>query len=53
MVLALLSSQSGTVQAYNSPGGILVLAIGAAASILAYRLMMLLGRLPEDVRVLR
>jgi len=30
-----------------------VLLVGAAASVLAYQVMMRLGRLPEDVRVLR
>lgn len=53
LVLAMLTTQSSTIQAYNSPPGVLVLAIGAAASVIAYQAMVRLGRLPEDVRVLR
>lgn len=53
VVLAMLSTRSTTIQAYNSPTGVLVLVIGAAASIVAYQAMVRLGRLPEDVRVLR
>ena len=34
-------------------GGWVVLAVGATACLVAYRLMLRLGRLPEDVRVLR
>ena len=39
--------------AYATSSGALVLAVGAVASILAYRLMLRLGRLPEEERVLR
>lgn len=53
VVLALLSLQSAVVQQYNSRAGVLVLAIGLGVSVVAYRLMTALGRLPEDVRVLR
>ena len=53
LVLAMLATRSTTIQAYNSPAGVLVLLVGAAASVLAYQVMMRLGRLPEDVRVLR
>lgn len=53
VVLAMLSTQSTTIQAYNSPTGVLVLAIGAIASLVAYQAMVRLGRLPEDARVLR
>ena len=53
VVLAMLSTQSTTIQAYNSATGVLVLLIGAAASLIAYQAMVRLGRLPEDVRVLR
>jgi tight adherence protein B len=53
LVLLLLASQSSTVQAYNSPGGALLLAIGAAVCVLAYRIMLRIGRLPEDRRTLR
>ncbi len=53
LVLAMLTTQSTTVRAYNSPLGVLVLLVGAAASVIAYQAMVRLGRLPEDVRVLR
>jgi tight adherence protein B len=52
-VLLLLGSQSATLQAYDSPGGSLLLAIGAAVCAVAYRLMLHIGRLPEEQRVLR
>lgn len=52
-VLALLSSRSETAAAFNSGAGTLVLLLGAASSAVAYGLMVRIGRLPEDVRVLR
>lgn len=53
MVLALLSTRPQNAAAYNSASGVTVLAVGGAATLIAYRLMMRLGRLPEDARVLR
>jgi tight adherence protein B len=53
LVLALLASRPESVAAYDRPAGTLVLVIGAAASLLAYRLMLMIGRLPEEKRVLR
>lgn len=53
LVLAMLSTQATTIQAYNSATGVLVLLVGAVASVIAYQAMVRLGRLPEDVRVLR
>jgi tight adherence protein B len=53
VVLLLLGSQSQTLDAYDSPGGTLLLAIGAAVCLVAYRLMLRIGRLPEEQRVLR
>lgn len=53
VVLALLSTRPETTQAYNTTAGAAVLATGAGSSIVAYRLMVRIGRLPEDVRVLR
>lgn len=53
MVLAMLSTRPESVQAYNSTTGVLVLAVGATATVLAYRIMVRIGRLPEDERVLR
>ncbi|MEP6599769.1 MAG: type II secretion system F family protein [Actinomycetota bacterium] len=53
IVLLLLGTQSTTLQAYNSTGGIVLLAIGAAVCVLAYRMMLRIGQLPEEQRVLR
>ncbi|HEX3336858.1 MAG TPA: type II secretion system F family protein [Jatrophihabitans sp.] len=52
-VLLLLGTQSTTLQPYDSPGGTLLLGIGAAVCVVAYRLMLHIGRLPEERRVLR
>lgn len=51
LVLLLLGTQSTTLQAYDSASGTLLLAIGAAVCVLAYRIMLRIGRLPEDRRV--
>jgi tight adherence protein B len=53
IVLALLATRPEAVQAYNRPAGVAVLAVGAASSVLAYRLMVRIGRLPDEERVLR
>jgi tight adherence protein B len=53
LVLLLLGTQSSTLTAYDSPGGTLVLGVGAAVCAVAYRIMLRIGRLPEDQRVLR
>ena len=53
VVLLLLGTQSQTLRAYDSPGGTLLLAVGAALCVLAYRVMLHIGRLPEEARVLR
>ncbi|MFW2513883.1 type II secretion system F family protein [Demequina sp. SO4-13] len=52
-VLALLATQGSNAAAYNSPAGVIVLALGGASTVIAYRLMMRVGRLPEEARVLR
>jgi tight adherence protein B len=52
-VLLLLGTQSVTLRAYDSTWGSLLLAIGAGVCVLAYRIMLRIGRLPEDQRVLR
>jgi tight adherence protein B len=52
-VLALLALRPEAVAAYNSPEGVVVLASGGAMCLVAYRLMLRIGRLPEEVRVLR
>jgi tight adherence protein B len=53
VVLLLLATQSTTLAAYDSPLGTAILAIGAAICVVAYRLMLRIGRLPQDVRVLQ
>jgi tight adherence protein B len=53
-VLVLLAiGSSTTVDAYNRPAGVVVLAVGGGVSVVAYQLMRRLGRLPADPRVLR
>ncbi len=53
VVLALLSTRPENAQAYNSASGFSVLLLGGGSTVLAYRLMVKLGRLPEESRVLR
>ncbi|HLS32565.1 MAG TPA: type II secretion system F family protein [Brevibacterium sp.] len=53
VVLLLLSGRPETASAFNSVAGVFVLATGAALSGVAYWLMVKLGRLPEEARVLR
>jgi tight adherence protein B len=53
IVLAMLSTRPDSLQAYSRPAGVLVLALGAALSFVAYRVMVRIGRLPEEGRVLR
>jgi tight adherence protein B len=53
IVLAMLSTRPDSLQAYSQPAGVLVLAIGGALSFVAYRVMVRVGRLPEEGRVLR
>lgn len=53
LVLGLLATRPESVAAYDRPAGTAVLLIGGVVSVLAYRLMLLIGRLPEERRVLR
>ncbi|MGI8679978.1 MAG: type II secretion system F family protein [Jatrophihabitans sp.] len=53
VVLLLLGTQSETLRAYDSAGGTLLLGIGAGVCVLAYRIMLHIGRLPQEQRVLR
>ncbi|MDO4254165.1 MAG: type II secretion system F family protein [Kocuria sp.] len=53
LILVLMTSQPAAVQAYDSPAGALVLLGGLGISVVAYRLMLRLGALPEPERVLR
>jgi tight adherence protein B len=52
IVLLLLGSQSATLRAFDSPGGNLLLGIGAVVCLLAYRVMLYIGRLPREIRML-
>lgn len=53
LVLALMSTRPQAAQAYDSPMGITMIVIGAAVSLIAYRVMLQIARLPQDERVLR
>lgn len=53
LVLLLLGSQSSSLQTFDSSGGVLLLAVGGAVCLAAYRIMLRIGRLPEEPRVLR
>lgn len=52
LVLLLMTFQADVITRYASPGGALILGIGAAVCLLAYRLMMRIGRLPVERRIL-
>lgn len=52
LVLLFMIGQPDVIQRYNSIGGVVVLAFGAAACLVAYRLMMRIGRLPVERRIL-
>jgi tight adherence protein B len=51
-VLLLLSTQPDVISRYGSPAGVVVLAAGGAVCLVAYRVMVALGRLPAERRVL-
>ena len=53
VTLGLLALRPAAVQAYDTAAGAAVLAAGAVITVVAYRLMVVLGRLPQDPRVLR
>ena len=53
LVLLLLGTQSTTLPAYGSAGGTVFLAVGAAVCVVVYRVMLRIGRLPDDRRVLQ
>jgi tight adherence protein B len=53
VVLLLLATQSTTLAAYDSPIGTALLVGGGVVCVVAYRVMLRIGRLPEDVRVLQ
>ena len=53
IVLAMLCTRPESIQAYATTTGTVILLVGAAVSAAAYRIMVFIGRLPEDERVLR
>lgn len=52
LVLLVMSFQQEAIRRFASPTGVVVLAVGAALCAIAYRLMMRLGRLPVERRIL-
>lgn len=52
-VLALLSTRPEAAAAYNSPAGVVVIVGGLIATLVAYRAMIALARLPEERRWFR
>jgi tight adherence protein B len=53
IVLAMLSTRPESIAAYGRPAGAVVLLGGGVLSLVAYRVMLRIARLPEDERVLR
>jgi tight adherence protein B len=52
LVLLFMSFQSEVIRRYSSPEGAFVLGVGAVLCLAAYRLMMRIGRLPTERRIL-
>jgi len=50
VVLLLLASRPEAATAYNSPAGLALLVVGLAVTVIAYRIMIALGRLPDERR---
>jgi tight adherence protein B len=50
VVLVILGARPETLDAYNSPAGLAILAAALAVTVVAYRVMLVLGRLPEERR---
>lgn len=53
LVLGMLGTRADALRAYDSPAGAVVLAGGLGVTVVAYRLMRRIGRLPVEERVLR
>jgi len=51
-VLLFMAFKPDVISSYASPGGTFVLALGAVLCVVAYRLMMRIGRLPVERRIL-
>jgi tight adherence protein B len=52
LVLLLMSFQPSVIRRYASPSGTIVLLVAAGTCVVAYRLMMRIGRLPTERRIL-
>ena len=52
LVLLMMSFQRDVISRYASPAGVVVLAVGTALCVVAYRLMLRIGRLPTERRVM-
>ena len=52
VVLLLMSLQSEAVRRFATPVGTVILAVGAVLCVVAYRMMMRIGRLPVERRIL-
>ncbi len=52
LVLLLLCFQPEVIRRYSTPAGVVVLAGGGAMCVLAYRMMVRIGRLPTERRIL-
>ncbi len=50
VVLLLLASRPEAAAAYNTPAGLVLLVVGLVVTIVAYRIMIALGRLPDERR---
>lgn len=50
IVLLLLAGRPEAAAAYNSPAGLTLLGVGFVVTVVAYRIMMTVGRLPEERR---
>jgi tight adherence protein B len=53
IVMMLLATRPEAVQAYNTPVGAAVLLGGLVVSLVCYSIMLRIGALPQDERVLR
>lgn len=53
LVLLFMAFQPSVIRRYATPGGALVLALTAVLCVVAYRLMLRIGRLPVEERILR
>ncbi|WP_077490086.1 type II secretion system F family protein [Sinomonas mesophila] len=53
IVLLLMSTRPEAMAAYASPTGLAVLVVGLVVSVFCYRLMLRIGALPQEERVLR